>query len=557
MKENLSASFKTPAIASAAICLAGISGVQAQTAKSTTPVKPNIVLILVDDMGYSDLGCFGSEIHTPNLDALAKSGLRLTQFYNTGRSCPTRASLLTGLVPQQAGVGWMVDCDLGYEGYVGNLTQNSITLPELLRTAGYSTYMSGKWHVTSKRLQGPKSPDRSSWPMQRGFDRYFGLIAGASNYWHAKSLFDGNRPYADSVYFLTDMIGDHAVRFIRDHEVQKPQTPFFLYVAFNAPHWPLQAREKTIRKYADRYRCGWDKLRQERYSRMIRMGLVDPAWELTPRDSSAVAWSTLGEAKKCDMERRMVTYAAQVDEMDQQVGHIVAALKKSGCYDNTVVIFLSDNGACAEHISSGEDKSVEGIGSEQSWESYRLPWANASNTPFRLYKHWMHEGGISAPFIVHWSDGIKSKGALNATPATLIDIMATFVELSGATYPAQRDGHVVPPMEGMSLLPVFQGGTLPERYIFLEHEANRMARKGQWKIVERASYTYPFVKKWELYDMQADRSEMHNLADRYPQRVAEMAAAWDHWAETHMVLPLDGREHGMRIKHPIFDFPSK
>ena len=513
--------------------------------------RPNIVLILVDDMGYSDLGCYGSEISTPNLDQLAENGLRMTQFYNTARSCPTRASLLTGLTPHQAGVGWMVDRNLGYEGYVGNLTENSITLPEVLKTVGYDTYMSGKWHVVSSKNAKHGSQDKSQWPRQRGFDRFFGIVGGAAHYWKPVNISLDNEKYPGEPYFVTDMIGDYACSFLNEHKAKQNDHPFFLYLAYNAPHWPLHARPETIDRYMDYYECGWDEARARRYEKMKQLGIIDPRWELTPRDSSAVPWDSLNSTKKAEMVKRMATYAAMVDEMDQSVGKVLATLKENGQDKNTLIMFLADNGACAEYITNGPDRSVEAIGTANSYESYRLPWANVSVTPFRLYKHWMHEGGISTPFIVNW-DGLKNPGRLDHTPATLIDIMATFVDVSGATYP----GAPVPAMEGKSLLPIFKGGTLEERYIFLEHEANRMARKGKWKLVEKASYDYPFVKKWELYDMEADRTEMHNLADQYPEIVKEMGDQWQHWAETHKVLPLDGRIHGERIKNPIFNFPK-
>lgn len=516
--------------------------------------RPNIILIMADDMGYADLGCYGSEISTPNLDGLAFQGLRLTQFYNTARSCPTRASLLTGLNPHQAGIGWMVDRNLGYEGYAGDLNPQSVTLAQVLKTAGYHTYMSGKWHVVFGANARHKSEDKSNWPLQRGFDRFFGIVGGAAHYWKPVNISLDNEKYPHKPYFLTDMIGDYAAQFLDEHKAKETTDPFFLYLTFNAPHWPLHAREETIQRYVKFYEeRGWDALREARYRKMVELGLIDPQWELTPRDSEAPAWDSLSAARKKDMARRMATYAAQIEEMDRAIGKVLKTLQQNRQDQNTLILFLSDNGACAEFISNGPERSTESIGRADSWESVRLPWANVSVTPFRLYKHWMHEGGISTPLIVNWDRLAGPKGRLDSTPASLIDIMATFVDLSGATYP----GAPVPPMEGKSLVPVFKGGSLEERYIFLEHEANRMARKGKWKIVEKASIFWPFNKAWELYDMEADRTELHNLAAQHPHIVAEMAAAWDHWAQTHKVLPLDGREHGVRTRNTLFHFPQE
>jgi arylsulfatase A-like enzyme len=482
--------------------------------EGSKPAKPSIVVLLADDMGFSDLGCYGSEIATPNLDRLAASGLRFTQFYNTTRCCPSRASLLTGLYPHQVGMGHMVE-GRPHPAYQGFLNERCVTIAEVLRGAGYRTLMSGKWHVGEKRPH---------WPVDRGFDRYFGLISGASNYFKLDKgrtmALDGESwaPPAEGFY-MTDAIADHAVRFIEETKGK----PMFLYVAFTAPHWPLHARPEDIAKYRGKYRDGWDALRQRRQKKQIELGIVDGKWPLTPRDEKAPAWTDVKDADARDL--RMSVYAAQVDRLDQQIGKILAKLD-----ENTLVMFLSDNGGCAEEIHRGQ-KGAE-IGTADSYESYGLPWANASNTPFRLYKHWVHEGGIATPLIVSWPAVIKKAGAITDQPGHLIDFMATCADVAGAEYPKSFQGREITPLEGKSLVPVFRTGTREgHAAIFWEHEGNKAIRKGKWKLVARHK------TPWELFDLEADRTEMADLATREPERTKEMGAEWEKWAEKVGVEP--------------------
>jgi arylsulfatase A-like enzyme len=521
--------------------------------RSGRPAPPNIVLIMADDMGYSDLGCYGGEIRTPNLDKLARDGLLYTQFYNGARCCPTRASLMTGLAPHQAGMGWMTIRDLGHEGYTGELNDHCRTIAEVLRTAGYSTYMSGKWHLTldaHTREGGPKN----SWPLQRGFDRFFGTLLGGGSYYDPESLVRDNDPVEPGEnFFYTDAIGDNAVKFIKDHAQRAKRSPFFLYVAFTSPHWPLHARDSTIDKYMDVYNRGWDELRASRFEKMKSLGILHDDWELSERDTSAGNWVDLDDEQKVDMAKRMAVYAAQVDEMDQNVGKIIRVLDELGQIHNTLIVFLADNGGCAEYISSGRDKSTTALGSPASFESYRLPWANASNTPFRRFKHWTHEGGIASPLIVHWPECLEETGSYRTDPACIQDIIPTFIEVAGAVYPEEFGGSKIYPLEGLSLFPTFLGDSLDKRQIFWEHEANRAVRQGKWKLVSAGSTQYPFTGPWELYDMEMDRSETQNLIEQYPELAGEMAGAWEHWAETHLVYPLDGRDWNARLKEPVFD----
>jgi len=505
--------------------------------------RPNIVVILVDDMGYSDIGCYGGEIQTPNLDALADHGVRFTQFYNTARCCPARASLLTGLYPHQTGVGWMVCADMGlqFDGYTGDLNQRCRTFAEVLKPAGYSAYISGKWHVTSEQYVCPQGP-KHSWPIARGFDRFNGIISGAANYYAPPIVVDEDWIGAEAMEeaLFTDAIAANAARFIREHVQQTPSKPFLQYVAFTAPHWPLHARQNTIDKYRNVYSDGWDAMRPAKYARMKAMGIIEDHWDLSARDESIPDWDSLPQDKKDEFAYRMAVYSAQVDEMDQGVGTVVQALKDTGQFDNALILFMSDNGGCAEEIHKQGLDDWHDIGQSHTYESYGKPWANYSNTPFREYKHWVHEGGIATPLIAHWPDGIADPGRIDHHPGHLIDIMATCVELSGATYPPPTsDG--VHALMGRSLTPVFHGETVERGEIFWEHEANRALRQGKWKIVAKGA-----AGPWELYDMAADRTETNDLAGQHHDRVLAMAKRWDEIARATNVYPLIPDLPGLR-----------
>jgi len=536
--------------------------------RETREQKPNIILIMSDDMGYSDIGCYGGEIKTPSLDNLAANGLRYTQFYNTARSCPTRASLLTGLHPHQAGVGHMME-NRGLKTYQGNLSDNCVTIAQVLKTAGYSTWMAGKWHVTPL-LPTRENPDRKNWPLQRGFDRFFGTIHGAGSFYDPNTLTSGNKfitPGDD--FYYTDAISDTVVKYISEHQ---GKNPFFIYVAYTAAHWPLHALPEDIEKYRGAYDGGWDELRKERYKRMIAMGLIDPSWPMSPSNPDT-PWDK--EKMKEWNAACMEVYAAMIDNMDQGIGRIVNKLKEKGMFENTMILYLQDNGACAENYGlprTGKDtikvnpdtlkpmkpdqlqmlmeplqtrdgKPVRvgrGIipGGADTYISYDKAWANASNTPFRMFKHWIHEGGISTPLIVSWPDGINSKGEFRRQPAQLVDIMATLAEVAKAGYPETSNGNSVTPMEGISLVPTFSSDTLIDRTLFWEHEGNRGIRRGKWKLVSEAwpipvtldsLDTLP-LKMWELYDIDSDRTELRDLAAAHPEMVKEMADEWQKWA---------------------------
>jgi arylsulfatase len=484
---------------------------------SAQPKRPNILIILADDMGFSDIGCYGSEIQTPNLNRLASQGIRFTHFRNTARCCPSRSTLLTGLYAHQAGVGLMVE-NRGRPAYQGYLNDRCATLAEVLRPAGYRTLMSGKWHV---------GENRPHWPTDRGFEKYFGLISGACNYFRldpGRQMALDDKPWTppdDGSFYMTDAIADHAVGYL-DKFGRGPE-PFLLYTAFTAPHYPLHARPEDIAKYEGKYMKGWDALRKERHQRMIEMGIVDKRWPLTPRDPEAPAWDTVTDKKAWD--RRMAVYAAQIDRLDHGIGRILQKLRETGAEDNTLVLFLADNGGCAEIVDQGKPGVPPGL--PDSFLSYGVPWANASNTPFRLYKRWVHEGGVASPFIARWPSVIKQRNTLTHETGHLIDIMATAVDISGAKYP----GAPVQPMEGKSLLPVFQGKSIGDRKLYWEHMGNRAALDGKWKLVSR----YP--NKWELFDLEADRTELNDLAERMPDKTAQLRNSYEAWAQRCGVAP--------------------
>ena len=532
------------------VAIFALSGLSCLVSKER---KSNILLILADDLGFSDLGCYGGDAQTPHIDSLAENGLRYTQFYNSAKCCPTRASLLTGLHPHQADIGHMMFND-DIVGYRADLNPNTVTIAEALRNGGYATYMSGKWHVT-RFVDGPKH----NWPCQRGFDDFYGIITGAANYYQPRTLTRNNEriePEGDD-YFLTDAITDEAVRQLREHAKHSDGKPFFQYVAYTAPHWPLHAHEEDIAKYRGVFDDGWDVVRKRRWQRMVDMGIIQERWALSERDSRIEPWSDTEH--KNWQARRMEVFAAQIDRMDQGIGRILSTLKKNGQWDNTMIVFLSDNGGCTEELRDdyighrvrngisilGTPKTRDGRdvrfgnvpsnmpGSEDTYVSYGVPWANVSDTPFRLYKRWVHEGGIAAPFIVHWPDGIQARGELRHQPAQLPDIMSTLLDVARVDYPSTYNGRSIKPSEGFSMRPTFTNQPHDRKILYWEHEGNRAVRKGRWKLVS------DFPGNWELYDMEADRTELNDLSDNHPEIVQELKELYDAWAAKCNVAPWD------------------
>jgi arylsulfatase len=516
--------------------------------------QQNIVLILADDMGFSDLGCYGSEINTPNIDSLAYDGIRFSQMYNMARCCPTRASLLTGLYPHQAGVGHMVG-DYGIPEYQGYLNQNCATIAEVLKGSGYRTQMSGKWHVGGDYpLQSPDTwtpgDAKHPTPLQRGFDHFWGTLTGAGSFFAPPTLMDGSTPITvdQEDFYYTDEIAKHAARMIQESAVG--DVPFFSYVAFTAPHWPLHAPDEVIEKYRGVYDGGWDKLRETRYENLKNRGFIDESWDLAPRDQDSVPWDEV-ENKEWE-SLRMSVYAAQIDRMDQGVGLVLEALDSAGVRENTMVIFLSDNGGCAEFLAEdsntpdpvrfdtpmwngdrmkmGNNPAID-PGPGDTFQSYDLPWANASNTPFRLHKRWTHEGGISTPALISWPGGIGSPRMIEE-PTHIVDIAATVYDLVGVEYPSVQNGHELTPLQGRSFRRAIEnGGWVRTAPIFWEHEGNRAVRLGNWKLVSEGN------NQWELYNMKADRTELQNLATDRPEVLHRMVEMYENWAKNTGAMP--------------------
>ncbi|CAN5452447.1 arylsulfatase [soil metagenome] len=489
--------------------------------------KPNIVVILVDDMGFSDIGCYGSEIPTPNLDALAANGLKFTQFYNTARCCPTRAALLTGLYSHQTGIGHMVD-DNKLPGYRGQLNNQCVTLAEAVKPAGYFTIMCGKWHVGQAH---------GVTPWGRGFDRSLNAAAGGFYYAdndRAQLFLNGEKiensdPRLPKDWYTTDLWTDYSIKFV--DEAIAAKKPFLLYEAHNAPHFPIQAPEADVAKFRGKYKAGWDKLREQRLKKQIDLGLIRPEWTLSERPDTVKAWDKLTSEEQDRYDNIMAIAAASIHAMDRSVGRLVDHLKAKGELDNTLILFMSDNGGNAESGPQGKLELPKGQKHTVAWTGQS--WATLENTPFRLFKHFEHEGGISSPLIAHWPIGIKAKGEWRTQMSHLIDVMPTCVEVAGATYPKEFNAKPILPMEGRSLVGVFEDK--PEsRTLYWEHENNKAVREGKWKLVSQG------MKGWELYDMEADRTETKNLAASMPDRVKAMTAMWTAWAKRVNAIPRPG-----------------
>ncbi|WP_145286509.1 arylsulfatase [Pirellulimonas nuda] len=493
--------------------------------------RPNFVVILADDMGFSDIGPYGSEIPTPSLDRLAAGGLCFSQFYNTGRCCPTRASLLTGHYSHRAGIGHMT-ADDRLPGYRGHLRQDCATFAEVLREAGYFTAMTGKWHVGHRPGQRPTD---------RGFRRSLNLAAGGVYYPCESSkcqlFLDGERianvdPRLPENWYATDLWTDYGLKFV--DEALSEGAPFLLYQAHTAPHFPLQADAIDIDRFRGNYRRGWEQLAQERLGRQRRSGLIDASWQPAPLPDEISRWVSLSDEEKDRFDHLMSVYAAVVARMDQSIGNLLKGLEDRGALDNTVVIFCSDNGGNAEAGPSGRTKGNPTT-ADSAWFCGQS-WAHLQNTPFRLYKHHNHEGGIATPLIVHWPVGIKSKG-WRRQPAHMIDIAPTLIDLAKTTWPDTiRDRHVSPPA-GISLAPVIQmPNQAADRSIFWEHEGNAAIRTGDLKLVRNG-----VGSDWELYDITNDRTESNDLSSSRRPDVDRLSQLWSEWAEQSNVLPAPAR----------------
>jgi len=504
--------------------------------------RPNIVVVLVDDLGFADIGCYGGEVPTPNLDRLASDGVRFTQFYNCARCSPTRAALMSGLYPHQAGMGWLDNMvEPASRGIHGRLLPRCVTMAEVLRDAGYFTAMTGKWHLGQQH---------GTVPWKRGFDRSLNSRFGEVYFPHemdkpgtAMLYLNGEELPKDSPkfgkdWYSTDLFTEWGLTFIDEARAQNK--PFFLYIAQGAVHFPLRAPREVIEKYRGRYKQGWDVLREQRHAKQIEMGLVDRQWPLAPRPSDSPAWDTKTAQEKERFDEIMAVYAAMIDRIDYSIGTLVDGLKRRGVLDNTLLLFMSDNGGNAEGGPPGVTRGDGPIGGPQSYVLLGMNWATMANTPFRRYKHFTHEGGISSPLIAHWPAGIPQarRNAFEKQPAHLIDIMATAVDLAGASYPRERDGHAIEPMQGVSLKAAFEGKALTRTQpLFWEHEGNKAVRDGKWKLVMRHR------QPWQLFDMEADRTEQHDMVEQQPALAAKLEAEWKAWAQRTYVDDWPGPDH--------------
>jgi arylsulfatase len=507
-----------------------IAGISLNAAEKTLS-RPNILIILADDMGYSDLGCYGSEIHTPNLDKLAKRGLRFTQFYNTARCWPTRAALMTGYYAQQVHRDALPGLGGGGRGVRQNWAR---LLPDFLRPLGYRSYHSGKWHIDGL-------------PLQNGFDHSYRLDDHNRHFNPQEHFFDDKKlppVQLGTNYYTTIAIADYAIRSLKEHAEKFSDRPFFQYLAFTAPHFPIQALPEDIAKYRDTYREGWDVLRKKRWERMVKMKILDaklstlepqtiPEWNLPEEKlhqqigsnevGRAVAWETLTPGQKKFQAEKMAVHAAMIDRMDHEIGRVLDQIRAMNALDNTIVIFLSDNGASAEQIVRGDGNDPDApVGSAKTFLGIGPGWAGLANTPLRLHKSFVHEGGISTPLIVSWPNGIKAHGDLRTNPGHVIDIAPTLLELAGGKKPQKWNGQIIPPAPGLSLAPVLKkDGTVSHDYFWWYHSDNRAIRIGDWKLVSLQENG-----PWELYSLKNDRSETKNLASKFPEKARELEAAW-------------------------------
>ena len=508
---------------------------------AANPAKPNILLILADDMGYSDAGCYGGDIATPNLDALAANGLRFTQFYNTARCWPSRAAILTGYYAQAVRRDAMPGVPGGARGTRPAWAK---LLPEMLKPLGYRSYLSGKWHVDGK-------------PTENGFDHSYVLEDHNRNF-APRNHFEDDKPLPPvalgSGYYTTTAYADHAIKCLKEHAEKFSDRPFFQYLAFTVPHFPLQAPPEDIAKYKDKYLKGWEAVREERFARQKEAGVVNTTLSAIERDlgppyafpgelaklgpgevNRPLPWTELTTVQREFQAVKMAIHAAMVDRMDQEIGRVVAQVKAMGATENTLVLFLSDNGASAEIMVRGDGNAPGAVpGSAESFLCLGPGFSSAANTPFRRHKTWVHEGGISTPLIVQWPKGIAARGELRHNPGHLIDLVPTILEIAGGKPFDTLDGKPVPPAPGKSLVPVFaKDGAVTHEYLWWMHEKNRALRMGDWKIVAAGADS-----PWELYDLRTDRAESNNLATKQPERVKEMAAVWEKHTEEFRALAM-------------------
>jgi len=476
--------------------------------QTTAAERPNILIILADDMGFSDLGCYGGQIETPNLDALAAGGLRFTQFYNTARCWPTRGAIMTGYYAQQIRRDALPTVSGGSQG---TRPAWAPLVTEYLRPLGYRTYHSGKWHIDGL-------------PLKNGFDRSY-VLNDHNRYFAPQNHTEDDQPLPPvdpaKPQYVTTLIADHAIRCLTDHAANHAEKPFFHYLCFTSPHFPLHALQEDIDRYRGRFKAGYDALRQERWQRLKSQGIVD--CDLSPRTAGLKPWDELTADQRAHFETRMEIHAAMVDRMDREIGRVLAQLKAMKAWDNTIIFFLSDNGASAESLVRGDGNDPAAPpGSAKTFLCLETAGANVANTPLRLSKIFVHEGGIATPLVVHWPQGIAAKGELRHTPSHVIDLPLTVLELAGGKWPTEWKGEKIPPPPGKSLTAALAKDVSIDRdQLWWLHEGNRAIRVGDWKLVAVDG------GPWELYDLAKDRGESHNLADSQPAKARELAERWE------------------------------
>lgn len=536
--------YKAGALMISLLCL---SSVQMNSQTSMNNGQPNVVLILADDLGFSDVGCYGSEINTPNLDALAASGVLFREFYNVGICAPTRASLLTGQYQHDAGVGYFA-INLGSKPYQGYLAENALTIAEVLKENGYRTLMSGKWHVGSDSLH---------WPNQRGFDNFYGFAGGASSFFAFNqnnmptTLIRNNQTITaeGEDFYMTDAITDEAIAMIGEG-MKTAHQPFFLYLAYNAPHWPLHALPEDIAKYKGKYDAGWDIISEQRHAQLVAKDIISPEHPKAERPSTIPAWETLSKEDKKLWAERMEVHAAMIDRMDQNIGKLITYLKETGQYENTAFFFLSDNGAAGEDVSrtfrsSQANASVSNeiganfdeqgaVGTAESYYSITHRWAYTANTPFSYWKTFPYEGGISSPFIASYPGNFTENKVVTGR-GHLIDILPTILEITQSNYPSEYKGNQILPLAGKSLMPYLTDKAETKREtLFFERGGNKAVRAGQWKLL-----TLKGKENWKLYDLSKDRGETTDVAQQHPEIVLLLIKAYHDWAEAHQVTNTD------------------
>ena len=507
-----------------------------QQKKSAAAPRPNILIILADDMGFSDLSALGSVIKTPALDQLIVNGVSFSNFYNAGRCCPSRAALITGKYPHKVGMGWMTASDLGTPGYTGDLDTRCKTIAEALGKTNYRRYYVGKWHLTANKFIHD-SASKHNWPLQRGFEKYYGILGGGGSYYNPLDLASNNQIIkAPKDFYLTNALSDSALAFMQDHIKSNIKDPFFCYLAYLSPHRPLHALKADIEKYKGAFKQGWDVLRSETLKKLISNKWINEGTSIAKKDRRIPDWVDVSGKDKLAWQARMEVYAAQIDNMDQGIGRIIAMLKENNQLHNTLIIFLSDNGGNEEKETNEKPvmplADIENAGEENFQYSYNREWAQVSNTPFSSYKSNIYEGGIATPLIVHWPEYIKKNGSLSNQVGHVVDIMPTVLAAAGIKY---KD------LDGINLLPGLLGHKINRKAIYFEHETACGIRLGDWKLVSPKSAKAPYLPVWELYNLRTDRTENHNVASRHPKLVRQLAADWNHWAKRSKVYPLDGR----------------